>query len=437
MARVIPTASARSDERRGGPRLAALATRSRLVNQNATVFAGGVAAGVAGFAYHALAARRLGPAGYGELASLFALYTLGTVGYQVLLLVTARAAAHVAERRGRPAASALLRPLSARLLTPSVGACVVVLLIAVPVVGFLHMSSLLAMTLLGPAVAAAWLTAVPRGLLQGSQRFGLLSLSLAGEMALRVVGVGMAMAAGLWVAGAIGVLVVASAVTCVALWAVLLRDGAETEAAAPPRSGAFAGLAAASTVSMLWLYNADVFLARHFMSGDQAGVYASLNRVSTIVLMLTVSVGQVLFPRVVDAVARNVHPGRLLAVSTILVCGLGSAAVLVLTAEAPLVVRVLFGPGFGPAIKLVGWAALAGMVLSVVNLLTQFLMAVGDRMLVPLLTVGAAAEAALIAIWHSGPAAVVVDVLSVDAGLGCLLAVSALIVLRRPLQGPG
>src|SRR5437763_2151074 len=68
---------------------------SRLVRQNAVLFAGGLVAGVGGFVYHAIAARALGPALYGEVASLVAIYAIGTAGAYIIILILARYAAQL------------------------------------------------------------------------------------------------------------------------------------------------------------------------------------------------------------------------------------------------------------------------------------------------------------------------------------------------------
>ena len=56
-----------------GARLAHL-RQSTLVRQNLVLFAGGLVAGIGGFVYHAIAGRVLGPATYGQVAFLIAVY---------------------------------------------------------------------------------------------------------------------------------------------------------------------------------------------------------------------------------------------------------------------------------------------------------------------------------------------------------------------------
>jgi hypothetical protein len=67
--------------------------------------------------------------------------------------------------------------------------------------------------------------------------------------------------------------------------------------------------------------------------------------------------------------------------------------------------------------------------LSLDNLLVQFFMAVHDRVFVPILALGVAAEAGLIFEFHSGVGQIVLDVLVSLSGLLVLLAVRCYVLL--------
>src|SRR6267154_3701691 len=91
-----------------GQRLAQV-RRNRLVRQNVVLFVGGLVAGIGGFVYHAIAARVLGPATYGQVAFLIAVYAVGTAPALILIVVLARYTATLAAR-----ADAGLRTLMTR-----------------------------------------------------------------------------------------------------------------------------------------------------------------------------------------------------------------------------------------------------------------------------------------------------------------------------------
>src|SRR5258708_12306896 len=80
---------------------------NRLVQQNLVLFAGGLVAGIGGFVYHAIAGRVLGPATYGQVAFLIAVFAVGTAPALILIVVLARSTATLAPL-GSPAVHSLL-----------------------------------------------------------------------------------------------------------------------------------------------------------------------------------------------------------------------------------------------------------------------------------------------------------------------------------------
>jgi len=143
------------------------------------------------------------------------------------------------------------------------------------------------------------------------------------------------------------------------------------------------------------------------------------------------SVSQVLFPRVVEAVAMEQNPGRILLSSAALLTALGAGALVVFAVVPGLVVGVLFGPSFSDAIPLVFPVGVIGLALALDNLLVQFFMAVHDRVFVPILALGVVAEATLIVLFHARVGQVVIDVLVALVGLLVLLTARCYVLLPR------
>jgi O-antigen/teichoic acid export membrane protein len=165
------------------------------------------------------------------------------------------------------------------------------------------------------------------------------------------------------------------------------------------------------------------------LPSHEAGIYGGLNKIGTIMFYLTLSVSQVLFPRVVDAVARRQHPGRLLLSSAAILSTLGVGALLIFAVAPDLVVSLLYGPAFRDATPYVIAVGLIGVVLSLNNMLVQFLLAVRDYWFVPFLAAGCIGEAALIALFHAGIGQVVADVVVSLLGLLLLLVARCWVLL--------
>jgi O-antigen/teichoic acid export membrane protein len=132
---------------------------------------------------------------------------------------------------------------------------------------------------------------------------------------------------------------------------------------------------------------------------------------------------------VVEAVAKEQHPGRILLSSAGILAALGGGAILVFAAVPGLVVGILFGPAFRDATPYVFAVGIIGLALSLDNLLVQFFMAVHDRVFVPILTLAVVAEGGLIFLFHARVGQIVLDVLVALLGLLVLLTIRCYILL--------
>jgi O-antigen/teichoic acid export membrane protein len=411
-----------------GRRLAQV-RQSRLVRQNVILFTGGLVAGIGGFVYHAIAGRVLGPATYGQVAFLIAVYAVGTAPALILIVVLARYTATLAAR-GDAGMRSLLARTSRLVAIPSLVAILLTALFARPMASFEHLGSTIPVLLLGFSIALIWQVAIPRGILQGLQRFTALSLNLSLELIIRTTAVYALLVAGYAVSGAMAA-VLLGLMFAFFLGLYTLRDhfrGSAVRVRLRVMAG-FSLTAAAGIIGVQILYNQDVILAEHYLSSHAGGIYGGLNKIGTILYFLTLSVSQVLFPRVVEAVAKQQHPGRILLQSAGILTALGSGALLVFLVVPGLVVGVLFGPTFRDAVPYVFAVGAIGLALSLDNLLVQFFMAVHDRVFLPILAAGVIAEATLIVLFHGGVGAVVADVLVSLLGLLVLLSVRCYLLL--------
>lgn len=411
-----------------GQRLAQI-RESRLVRQNLTLFAGGLVAGIGGFVYHAIAGRVLGPATYGQVAFLIAIYSVGTAPALILVVVLARYTATLVARGDAGVRSLLARTM--RLVAiPGLVLVLVTTLVARPVAEFEHLGSGLPVLILGFSVALIWQVAIPRGILQGLQRFTPLALNLGLELIVRTTVVFFLLIAGYAVSGAMAAVFTGLAF-CFTLGLFSLRDHfgrGGTRVQLRVMAG-FSLTAAVGIIGIQVLYNQDVILAEHYLGGHAGGIYGGLNKIGTILFFLTLSVSQVLFPRVVEAVAKEQHPGRILIQSAGILTALGAGALVVFAVVPALVVGILFGPGFRDASPYVLAVGVIGLALSLDNLLIQFFMAVHDRLFVPILAAACVAEAALIVVFHAGVGQIVTDVLATLLALLALLSIRCYVLL--------
>lgn len=411
-----------------GQRLAQV-QRNRLVRQNLVLFVGGLVAGIGGFVYHAIAGRVLGPATYGQVAFLIAVYAVGTGPALIIVVVLARYTAMLTAR-GDPGVRSLLGRTVRLIAIPCLVLVLLTTLFARTIKEFEHLGSTIPILILGFSIALIWQVAIPRGILQGLQRFTSLSLNLSLELVVRTTIAFLLLKAGYAVSGAMAAVFVGLVfVFCLGLYS--LHDhfrGSSTRVRLRVMAG-FSLTAAAGIIGVQILYNQDVILAEHYLSSHDGGIYGGLNKIGTILFFLTLSVSQVLFPRVVEAVQKEQHPGRILLASAGILTALGMGALLVFAVVPGLVVGILFGPSFRDAVPYVFPVGVIGLALSLDNLLIQFFMAVHDRVFVPILALAVVAEGALIFLFHAGVGQVVADVVAALLGLLVFLTIRCYILL--------
>src|ERR1700682_4077246 len=157
---------------------------SRLVRQNLILFSGGLVSGFDGSGYHSIAGRVRGPTVYGQVAFLIAVYSVGTAPALILIVVLARYTATLIARGDAGVRTLMTRTI--RLVAiPGLLAVLVTTLVARPVAFFEHLGSGLPVLILGFSIALVWQVAIPRGILQGLQRFTALALNLGLELIVR------------------------------------------------------------------------------------------------------------------------------------------------------------------------------------------------------------------------------------------------------------
>ncbi|NLU61841.1 polysaccharide biosynthesis protein [Rhodococcus sp. HNM0563] len=379
------------------------------------VTAGAMTANIASYLLHLPAGRWLGPAGYGEFASLLAAQLVLAVPALALQTVIAREAVH-------GTGTAVLRRLGHRCAL--IAAAVAVVL--VPVVSWALETSIAGA--FGSLVTAPLLVllATEQGLLQGRARFGALSVVLAAAGIAKVVPAVAVLAGGggpgaALLAGAAGTGIVAVAT------AVFVGRGEPAPAAgaaeAPTRVPGAAAVLRASQVqlALIALTSLDLMLARMLLDADSAGLYA-LGAVATkVAFWLPQAVGVVLYPRMANPAESASAVRSALAV----LVGLGAVLVAAAAICAP-IVPILVGDAYEPVQSLLWLFALQGACLAVLQ--GALLSAIaGDRTaLAGVAWVGLAVEAVLMATIASTVeqfVAVAVGVAAVTAAVVSVLAV--------------
>ena len=372
---------------------------NRLLRQNLTFLSGSLVAGFFSYAFQFLAGRLLGPKGYGVVASSFAFYNILAISLLVVLTVTMRHAAAL-HGAGNVAGLRYLFQRLTVLMLVSGAVVAVIYLVALPVLSAFLRVPVPVLLCLAPAVALTLVVGVNRGILQGEGRFGWLSAVLTSESAGRAALAAVLVLVGFGPGGALAGVSLAMGLAYL-LGLVPLRHllGAGAVERVPMRDVmTFAFPTVAAVGGITFLYNADIVLVSHFMS-DRAGVYASVATLGRIVYFATFSITGVMFPNVSAQVARGESAVRTLKLSALAMASIAGVIVLGF-ALLPNLALLPFGPGFKAAAPYLPVFGLAMGLLSIANLLVNYLLALGNRSFGYVLAAAAVLEVGLISTFH-------------------------------------
>ncbi|OZD58584.1 polysaccharide biosynthesis protein [Rhodococcus sp. 14-2470-1a] len=373
---------------------------------------GSMTANIASYLLHLPASRLLGVAKYGEFASLLAA--------QLVLAVPALALQSVVARevvRGR--STGKLRSLGYR----CAGVVAVLSVLAAPIVAVAMDTSVLATTSALVVAPLLVLLATEQGLLQGTARFGRLSIVLASAGFGKVVPAVVALFLG---AGPGTVLAVSAAGTgLVALGARLANR--EPPGPGGPHTGdvriGVATVLGASQVQLvlILLSSVDLLLARALLAEADAGIYA-LGAVATkAAFWLPQAVGVVLYPRM----ANPAHSASALRSALSVVAGIGAVLILGAAVAAGLI-PLIVGEDYAAVQGYLWIFALQGACLAVLQSALLWAIA-GERTTLAILAwLGLAAEVVLLTLCASTVLQFVVVAVSVAAATALAVCVAAL-----------
>lgn len=324
---------------------------------------------IAAYAVSVVAARALGPDGFGVLAALLGILLIGSVLAMGIQAVAARRLVQVEAASRDGAARSMLRDG----LIGGGAVALATLAISPLLVWLLRLDGWGALVLAAATLVPITWAGAQYGVAQGRESYGRLATVYA------VVGLGRG------IGGVVGALVtgtplgtMAGLALGTAVGAIIGRIVVAPLAAAPrERLDGFFGESAHATHALLALFvltNIDVLLARALLTPDEAGVYGVGAVIAKVAFWLPQFVGVVAFPRFADARRGRATVISLLAVGTI------GALVVAGTALLPgLVVAFVGGAAYVSLVPLAWLFAAIGASFALAQALLLTRLAIDDR----------------------------------------------------------
>jgi glycosyltransferase involved in cell wall biosynthesis/O-antigen/teichoic acid export membrane protein len=387
--------------------------------------------GVSGlnFVFHVLISRLLGPPQYGAFTAVLNIISVLAVPLGAVQLAVTQASVS-----GGGGERVSLRSLTIKAACWGVGAMAVTEALAPLTDSFLGLTSPFANLAMGAWIPLAVVGAVLQGALLGELRFAPVAVSsFLGGGVLRLASGALLVSAGFGVAGAVAATVIGQAFTTGVLLVVARRE-VFAEALNPVRiSLRDTVLSIGALAGNTTLGGIDVFLARHFLAHQAAGLYAAGATAGHIAMFLPGALVVVAFPRLAAAIRTGVSVRKTLTETLGLVTAIGLAAFAVLAVMPGVVVDVLFGRKYADAAGIVAIIGLTSVFFGIISVLTYYYVA--RRSWAALSSwAGVTLVIVLVAALHGGMETVAVCMLTASLVVLALMSLPALVA--RPLAGP-
>jgi O-antigen/teichoic acid export membrane protein len=389
-------------------------TASSFLRHNAIFFVGSGLVSFLNYLYYPVLGRLLTPADFGEVQAIVSFFLQTGVFLQVLTLVTIGVVKRYpagAQRAG------LLAELERLALWVSLILLIPALAFSPWMQSFLHFHSPWPFILLALSVPLAIPAAFRNAFIQSQQRFGLLSgAGLIGAGSKLILSTGFVLV-GLRSVGAIMGIVLAQVLSLLyaIFWARRLggpgmswRPGRPNLKLIRPELR-YAGLVLITALAINVLLSVDIIVVKHYFSPHEAGLYAGIATIARIIYFLTGPLAGVLIATVV--LGQTVHNRALVRRSLALVTFLGGSALIAFTLWPGFIISLLLGDTYTEQMSLLPPLSLAIFLLSIVNLLVYYHVALRHTRIVFAALTGLVVTMGLILVQHDTLEAVVTSLI--------------------------
>jgi O-antigen/teichoic acid export membrane protein len=351
-----------------------LGSRS-VVNASALVFGSGLILSIGGFAFHALASRRLGVDSYGALYALISLYGLAGLPVAIFAPVITKYSAEFAalhdDRHMRGLIGLIVRAFGI------VGAIYVVAAVALagPLAAFLHVAAW-EIPIVGVMSAVGIVSGTMRSISQGVHAYGAYAVATAGEGVMKVLALALFSIVGLTTFGATGAFLCGMIAGGILIALPLLHRyrGVESAAILLDWRRIFATIVGATvlTLTMTCMGFADVLIVKHFFTGEQAGIYSAASLCGKILLYFVGFVPAVLIPQATHRHARGERTRQILWAAVGFIAVVSILGVCAYNIAGYVVLHALVGNAFNAALPLLPTYAAAMAALAMTSSLASY-----------------------------------------------------------------
>lgn len=346
-----------------------------LLKHSAVVFAGSMGANVAGWLYHLFVGRILGTEGYGELAALLSLFYILNVPSSIIQTILVKFFSVLKAKDEQGQARFMIRVATIKILLLEGIGMVFILFFSQAVATFLHIQSSWYIIWLYFIFATFMVGIVNGSAIQGYQLFTASSVLVTLGMTLRLVfgavfahfGVGWTLVSN----------IISNSISFVFSFIPLRFFRRIQEKPLTINRKEVLDFSVPAFITMLGvtlLFSQDVLLVKHYFTGHEAGIYASLSVLGKVLFYATGAVSFVLFPVLSERKASGKGHSRLV-YPALFIIGIVCVVLTTLYYTVPQLILLVFGKAFYGAAPYLGPFAVFMTFFSLSSILIQTLLA--------------------------------------------------------------
>jgi O-antigen/teichoic acid export membrane protein len=346
-----------------------------MARQAALVFVSTLFLNAGGFVFHAIASRSLGVATYGQLYALISACTIVVLPIGLASPVIARFAAEFAVLHDRSHVRAMTVDVGRFFGLVGIAGIVLAAALARPIGAFLHLPAWTIPAIAGIS-AFTLLNAGFRAIAVGTQDFATFAGSVCAEGAGKVIALVALLSFGFGLAGGVAGFAAGALAGFIVIAALFVRCYANVAARSIRydwKRIAISGVgAAALTITVTLVGNADVLVVKHFFSAAQAGLYSAAALGGKIVFYFIGFIPTILLPQVTERHVRGERTRHALVLALILFAVIAAGGVVGVKLFGLLLLHVLVGHAFDAAHGLLVGYTIAMLLLALISLFAYY-----------------------------------------------------------------
>ena len=373
----------------------------RLARHSSIIFSATIVANLLAYLFHVYMGRSLGAAEYGILGSLLAAFYILFVPLGAISTVVTKFVSEFKAREEYGKVASLLFPGMRKLSRYAILIFIGLSLGSWLIADFLRIPSPFPVILMGLGIAFAVGVSIPRGVLQGLQKFGQLGLNISLESLIRLLLGVLLVSLGLGVNGAIlayglGYL----AATLLALMPLRFLLHLRNETVDVSSIYKFSLPALAMSICLAVMTNVDIIFVKHFFAPEEAGVYTVVSVLGKVIFFVSGAFTIPMFPLVSELHTRGENTLSILKKSLFYVISFSGIVIAAYWLSSSFIVHALYGAAYSPAVPLLGAMGIAMGLIALVMVYTTYLLALKDMRFVKVLLGCTFLQIILLSLFH-------------------------------------